>query len=114
MKQETKTIYRCDFCQKKYFVKPACERHEKMCSKNPANHRPCLQGCKHLENVETQYEASTGESYERVKAKGFYCAFYYIELYHPRLAHKIGAESIEEDKNPMPLTCEQYVQDDKF
>lgn len=39
---EIREIYKCDFCNKMYQRKFWAEYHEKRCSKNPENYRPCF------------------------------------------------------------------------
>jgi ATP-binding cassette subfamily D (ALD) protein 3 len=53
MKVEIKEIYKCDFCNKLYQVKRFAEYHEKGCSKNPENERPCF-NCHNMEKRETE------------------------------------------------------------
>lgn len=53
MKEELKTVYRCDHCKKSRFVKRAMEQHERFCMKNPANVPMCFKGangCKYFKN----------------------------------------------------------------
>jgi hypothetical protein len=49
MKTEQRTVFICEYCQKKMFGKGAMVRHEKYCKKNPNNQHKCFQWCKHLE-----------------------------------------------------------------
>jgi len=34
MKEKVKIVYYCDYCKKKYFIKSACAKHEKHCTRN--------------------------------------------------------------------------------
>ena len=68
--KENVTVYHCDFCPKKLFVKSAMTRHEKKCSKNPINIRACFD-CINCEEVIIKYERSpqTYPESELVKSK---------------------------------------------
>lgn len=48
MKEKIKTVYYCEYCypKKKYFMKDACERHEKRCTGNLG--RVCNMGEDHV------------------------------------------------------------------
>jgi len=119
--KENVTVYQCEFCKRKMFVKHAMEKHEKWCYSNPENFRACS-GCKHLEEVTVEYSYSVptigdhlgvifdGSTVER-KTTGFHCKKLDKQLY-PFKAEKKGLiekypESFE-DKEPMPKTCEHY------
>ena len=110
MKQEIKTIYRCDFCNKMYQVKPAAEKHELGCFYNPNNKRACL-NCNHLTKKETTVTdgyCSNGD--ERTKAlQLFYCNAKKIFLHTPKNEAKKNAFDLGDDKNlPMLKECDLY------
>ena len=119
--KENVTIYQCEFCKRKMFVKHAMEKHEKWCNSNPENFRACS-GCQHLEEVEVKYsysvptldgnlavifDGSTAEG----KTTGFRCKKLDKCLY-PFKVEKLGLPDkypeTFEDKEPMPKTCEHY------
>lgn len=105
MKEKTKEVYYCDFCNKKTFQKKAMERHEEECYSNPANKRDCY-NCHFLEVVQTFYSKE-----EEVKlSKGFYCKKKQIELYPPKIGYLAKRKGFEigDEKKPMPLQCEDY------
>lgn len=119
--KENVTIYQCEFCKRKMFVKSAMQKHETFCYSNPANFRACS-GCIHLEEVEVEYSYSVpslGENLGVVfdgdtvtkKTTGFHCKKLNKHLY-PFKAEKMGLinkypESFE-DKEPMPKVCEDF------
>lgn len=110
MKQSEKTIYSCDFCNKKMFVKGAMLRHEEWCYKNPKNTPKC-ESCKFLEEIEVEYYFDTYHGESSRVVKGFKCAKRDIELY-PLKAERLGLpgkypETFFE-KELMPNECELF------
>jgi len=59
MKQKEKTVYYCDHCNEKRFVKNAMIRHEITCKKNPNNKRACY-GCIFLTKEDFDFEHDSG------------------------------------------------------
>ncbi len=113
--KENVTIYSCEFCKKKMFVKHAMVNHEKWCGNNPENYKAC-HGCIHLEEKEVEYCVRTYTSdgdvyYTDKKTTGFVCAKLGKELY-PFSAEKLKLPEkypeTFEDKEPMPKDCEHY------
>lgn len=109
---ENISVYICDHCKKRYFVKGACERHEKVCYSNPENYRACS-ACIHIEEIEIKYtkeEWFDGRVIEqKYSVKGFRCKKLDKKLY-PFKVEKKGLpdkypESFE-DQEPMPRVCE--------
>ena len=101
------TVYKCDFCSKKLFVKGAMERHEINCFHNPVNQRPCF-SCNHLEKKETiLYDDSPmGGEIER-KVSLLYCSAKKIFLYTPKNERKGNWFDLGDELNEkMPTECE--------
>ena len=117
--RENITVYACDHCKKKMFVRKAMELHEKWCYMNPDNQKACS-GCLHLEETEIEYEAicnSFGEDYgvifdshtETRKAKGFKCNQLNKILYPLKVEKKGLVQKFPEtfeNQEPMPRECE--------
>lgn len=119
--KENVTVYICQFCKRKMFVKKSMERHEKLCNNNPENFRACS-GCVFLENTTIEYSYSVptiglnmgvvfdGDTVER-KTTGFFCSKLKKKIY-PFKAEKMGLiekyPETFEDQYPMPKTCEHY------
>jgi hypothetical protein len=109
MKVEIKEIYKCDFCNKLYQVKRFAEYHEKGCSKNPENERPCF-NCHNMEKRETEITGNyyNGSEWER-KVDLFYCKAKNIFLHTPKNELKGNAFELGDDLNePMPKLCNVY------
>jgi len=86
-KIENITIYKCDFCKKKYEKQQACEKHEKYCTKNPENHSICS-GCIYLE--EKKEEIDNGDSwYAGRMVKYFFCKKHNQRM-HPLKCERTG------------------------
>lgn len=49
--RKIKEIYICEHCDRRYFRKHACLKHEPVCKKNPENIPACF-GCDHLTKAE--------------------------------------------------------------
>ena len=106
---ENITVYKCEFCKKKLFVKHAMEAHEKYCSSNPANWSACC-GCKHME--ERSIDIHYYESVHQVKQ--FYCKKLEQLLYPMKVVKKKLLEKYPEtfeNQKPMPATCEFFSND---
>lgn len=117
--KENVTVYICEHCKKKMFVKGAMERHEKWCYSNPDNFKACS-ACMYLEEIEIFYDVnrdSLGHNYgvihdaytETKKAKGFHCKKLDKILYPLKVEKKGLPEKYPEtfDKQePMPKECE--------
>lgn len=52
--KENVTVYSCEHCKKKLFVKHAMETHEKWCIDNPANQPACIM-CRNCETYKKEY-----------------------------------------------------------
>lgn len=113
---ENVTIYKCEFCKKKYFRKHACEGHEKYCSSNPENEKACS-GCVFLEETKVEYDVDNYEygGYQTRYSNGFKC------LKKDQLLYPLKAERLDlpnrypetfEDQLPMPKDCD--LRDDGY
>ena len=110
MKIETKTIYKCDFCNKLYQVKSAAEKHESGCFNNPNNKRACL-NCNHLTKKEATITVGyhyDGSEQDR-KLNLFYCNAKKVFLHTPKNEAKHNVFDLGDDENlPMPKECDLY------
>lgn len=104
------TVYQCEHCKKKLFVKSSMEKHEKYCSQNPENFKACS-GCIHLEEAEVEcrrYDEYFGAEVS-FKAKGFHCKVL-NKLLYPTKVEKLGLPlkhpKTFADQIPMPKDCE--------
>lgn len=119
--KEDVTVYTCDHCKRKMFVKKAMELHEIACYQNPENKRACS-FCIHLEETELTYEKSMNDmgpgggvifdAYSSTrKAKSFRCNFFNKILY-PYKVQKLGLvekyPETFEDQEPMPKECAEW------
>ena len=106
---ETKTIFKCEYCNKLYQRKYFCEQHEKACFHNPANARKCL-SCLflHKKNVTIFEDLYDGEHEQIVNV--FYCEKVNTCLYPPTVEHKKNQFEIDEYLNmPMKKECGYYA-----
>lgn len=109
--KENITVYQCQFCKKKLFVKRAMEHHEKYCSSNPENFKAC-EGCIHLEEIQIEYEI--GDDYylcEPIirKVTGFHCKKLDKKMYPTKAERKGLPEKYPwtfQDQIPMPKECD--------
>lgn len=104
------TVYYCEHCKKKLFVKSAMERHEKYCYQNPENRKACS-GCIHLEETEVEcyrYDELIGAD-APFMANGFRCKAL-DRLVYPTKVEKLGLPSKHPetfaDQMPMPKDCD--------
>lgn len=112
MKTKVRTVHQCDHCNRKMFVKSAMEKHEKWCSKNPANFTACS-GCVFLKETTIEYTAfyhnPYGETEVEKTAKSFKCEKLDKVLY-PRIVQRkrLNTKYPEtfEGQEPMPVNCE--------
>jgi hypothetical protein len=109
MKIETREVYKCDHCRKLYQIKSSAERHEKLCSKNPKNQRPCFT-CIHLDKREatTSGYYFNGNEWER-PVKVLFCTAKDIFIHTPQNEIKGNAFDLGDELNePMPVECERF------
>lgn len=104
------TVYKCEFCKKKMFVKHAMQRHEKYCSNNPENFKACS-GCVHLEEIAISYEVGDDYNNEPIEktATGFRCKKLDQKMYPTKAERKGLPEKYPHtfhDQVPMPKECE--------
>lgn len=97
MKEQVRTLYRCEYCSKYRISKSAMLNHEKWCSKNPANTHACL-SCRHL-----TVDRFSGDGYNE---KTFTCDLLKKEL-HSYKAEKIDHSCLIRTER-MPVQCESY------
>ena len=108
---KTIEIYKCEFCKKLYQRKNFAEKHEKICTKNPRNFRPCF-WCTHLKkkNFEHWYDTYCGEGKEILSL--LHCDKIDSFLYPPRVEEKGNFYDLgDTENNPMPIACDQKSYD---
>lgn len=117
--KENVTVYQCEFCDKKLFIKAAMIKHEKWCNSNPDNFRACV-GCIHLEEIKIEYSYSVpilgenlgvifdGSTVEKV-TNGFKCNKL-NKIIYPFKAEKLRLidkyPETFENQESMPKECE--------
>jgi hypothetical protein len=111
MKESIKTVFQCDFCDKRLFRKDAMERHELICSRNPVNNDAC-HGCTFCEEYkkEITVEGYNGDFYEYGRmVRSFKCNKLNVGLY-PHKALNLFKKYPEnfEDEMLMPNSCEHF------
>lgn len=112
METETREIYKCEFCGKRYLRKHLAEYHEKVCWKNPDNNRPCFD-CHNIskETAIRYFDEWDGEQGTE-KLKLLYCKAKDIYLYPPKVEIKGNAflsDDLDKINQPMPKTCGLFV-----
>lgn len=120
--KENVTVYSCEYCKKKMFLKSAMERHEQRCYGNPENNRPCLNGCKHFEKrkfevLTDRYQYHCNDYFAETSL--FYCNHHNHCLISPQTELKGNAilqENISSEPPNviMPKSCEFYSQETYF
>lgn len=115
---ENVNVYKCDYCNRKMFVKPAMGKHESRCMSNPINKRPCLEGCLNLEVVKISYDDGDdyyGEPLQR-DSKAFYCKLKERLMCHPKVEYfnrkeilsYVWLNDVETEQSCMPQECKEY------
>lgn len=113
--KENITLYICEHCKKRYEVKPAAERHELYCFRNPANFHACFKHCKHLIKDKEKFDEDPhgGWATTDMERVSFQCAitkqFMYSFVAERRNCVPVYNDW-EEDREyiRMPLECEHY------
>ena len=109
MKTETITIYRCDHCSKIYQIKHYAEKHEKSCTKNPDNRRPCF-GCDNLKMKKTTLHSDSYAGAYDYEVEILFCQKVNSFLYPPKVEHKKNWYETDPVSNkPMPRECEFHT-----
>lgn len=104
---KTKDVFYCEHCKKHGLSKHAMTYHESICTKNPANKRPCF-GCESLTQKEAAIsgEYFNGSEWER-KVELLYCKKKKVFLYPPKNEVKQNFFDTGDYINePMPRECE--------
>ena len=107
-----KPHYECEHCDKKYFSKGWCKRHEeKMCTSNPKNWDACL-GCKHsIKSIERmEFESTYGDEYTK-EVNLYSCDLLKKKLYPFKAASKNLPERFPETfegQEQMPNNCDKH------
>ena len=110
------TIYICEFCRKAYQKEHFAKKHEKLCSKNLANWRPC-HSCPHLEKMETEIYLGIDDYFDgeplNKKVSFLHCFIKDIFLYTPQNEIKGNYKHLDNEGNnfknyPMPKKCDKF------
>lgn len=112
---KNQTYYRCEYCNKLYLRKHACEKHEKICNCNPNNWRAC-HSCDYLEKIDktvyVYYHNGMGEIESPYNTHCFKCILK-NKLMYPFAAEKKGLlDKYPEDfkdQTPMPQKCDDFT-----
>jgi len=109
VREQNKTIYRCEYCNKLYLRRKACVEHEDICFKNPKNNRPCWV-CRHFGKKEiTIYEENGWSEWER-NLTLFHCQKKEIYLFtHLNQKKNNWFDLGDEINEPMPKECKEYI-----
>ena len=113
---ENVTLYKCDYCAKKYQIKHFCEKHELRCSLNPINYMRCID-CTFAEKKQMDFIKWVpciihGEQEEESSIMAFWCSKKEHWIYPPtKVSNPIRQDNIEgEIKNePMPSECDDFI-----
>ena len=105
MKIEIKEIYKCEYCNKLYQLKHFCEKHEKICKKNPENDRPCF-SCVHLSKKDVVVYEYCGDIEHKVNLSCLHCDKKEVFLHTPQNEIKGNALELGGDNLPMPKECD--------
>lgn len=109
---ENKTLYKCEHCRKKYEVKSACEKHERICSKNPAYLKPC-HSCTNCKKVKTYVPSGYSDFYGNESEREvdiLFCDKISTYVHSPKVAAKGNAFVPGDFSNVVfPDTCEFYT-----
>jgi hypothetical protein len=106
--KENVTVYQCEYCKKKLFVRGAMGRHEKWCTYNPENFAACS-GCDHLEETRVAYTKDGDDGHTcHLQSTAFRCKKL-DQMVYPKKVEKKGllTKYPETFKNqiPMPKEC---------
>lgn len=110
---ENVTVYQCEHCKKKLFVKHAMEKHETNCSYNPANFAACL-NCQHCKEVVKEYSNpyDYDENSDGIKlTKGFECTKLRFKMYPFKAVKRNLLQRYPEQfegEIQMPVECAEY------
>lgn len=112
MKIHNKPTYKCDYCNKLYQIRAACEKHEVKCNSNPENFRACGD-CKFCEKVEEKFYIDMFDGEHETKVKVFKCTAKNIFIHPPKVERsEKGAYEFGDTQNiPMAKIgeCDVYV-----
>lgn len=92
------TLYKCEYCGKKYQRRTFGERHERYCYLNPRNDHPCFKYCEYLDFYRGDTEGRPRKIY-KCTAKGIDMFCYTAER------KKLNVDGLQR----MPLQCEFYL-----
>ena len=115
MKTSTgKDYYRCEFCNKLYLVKSACEKHELLCSSNPNNFDVCI-NCNHCKIIKKHVYTDGHEDGDycekQINTHHFHCGEFDKDMYpHIAFKRKLPDKYPEdfEGQVKMPNKCDKY------
>lgn len=110
MKEQLKTVYTCDHCKKKLFIKSAMVKHEEFCDSSPLNKPKCAD-CKFCDVVDKEifFDTFSGES-SMIK-KAFRCSAREIGIYPLKVVRTDLINRYPETFEGeilMPIECDSY------
>ena len=107
MKKLLKTVFKCGYCGKHYFVAATCLYHEKICRQKPENKHICFEYCKHLELTYHWKAVSSDPEDGGQNFAKFVCLKTGKEMYSYKLEAK-WPQYIRPDMIRMPLDCNLF------
>ncbi|MDP9954710.1 hypothetical protein J2X97_000347 [Epilithonimonas hungarica] len=110
--KENITVYQCEYCQKKLFLKHAMIKHEDLCFKNPKNNKPCYSCifC-HKEEIRVDFDDPYNpDGYTTKKVEASKCVKLDIIMFPWSIERKRLHEKYEtySEQEPMPRECEHH------
>jgi len=94
-------LYICEYCDKQYFRKHACIKHEEMCYNNPINRRACF-SCDKLTKKDFIIEYPDSNRTVNV----FYCPVKDAHMITPQVKMKNNAFEWGMLSEDMPVNCD--------
>lgn len=108
---ENITLYKCEHCGKKYQKRFYCVEHEKVCRKNPINHRPCFScGCLDMRTIEYgDYDPNS--DIPQATGNALYCTKKEHFVYPPYVKTPYCDDGGDDVNEPMPKECTEWEVD---
>ncbi len=108
-----RTAHECDHCGVLYKTPNGAVKHEKRCTKNPDNIRPCMD-CIFSNKKETTVYFDDYYGYTGIKVSLIHCDKKDHFIYPPMTEHKGNAISCDDIEggvanDPMPKECDLHI-----
>lgn len=87
MREQIKSVFTCEFCDKHLFVKHAMVRHESNCNGNPKNQSACS-ACVYCEETKKDYVVDGDYGEEARRTNGFKCTKLNLLMYPFKVVRK--------------------------